>query len=58
MEPKLTFDQRQVLKGLSSGKTQPRVDPIRDELVKLGLVEMKLGGWGLTRKGRTRSIVG
>jgi hypothetical protein len=58
MEPKLTFDQRQVLKGLSSGKMQPRVDPIRDELVKLGLVEMKLGGWGLTRKGRTRSIVG
>lgn len=55
---KLSREQRDALKGLANGKMQLRVDPMRDELVRLGLVEMKLGGWGLTREGQRRAFLG
>ena len=55
---KLTHQQLHTLKGLRDGRMQLRDDPIRDELVELGLVEMKLGGWGLTNKGRSRATFG
>lgn len=56
MQDRLTLGQIDVLRGLRNGKMQLAHDPTRYELVKLGLVEMKLGGWGLTQKGRQRSL--
>lgn len=58
MQPKLTSAQKSRLLGIRDGQMQAADDSVRDELVDLGLVEMKLGGWGLTEKGRTRAVFG
>ncbi len=55
---KLTPNQKDALRGIRGGRMQLVNDPVRDELVVLGLVEMKLGGWGLTEKGRTKAVFG
>jgi hypothetical protein len=55
---KLSLRQKETLRSLQSGRMQLANDPVRDELVALGLVEMKLGGWGLTAEGRRRVLLG
>ncbi len=55
----LTVRQREPLNSLASGSSfHLHNDPIRDELEGPGLVEWKLGGWGLTSDGKRALVTG
>ena len=58
MQQRLTHRRREALRRLDGYSMQSVNDSERDELVRMGLVEMKLGGWGLTQEGRRRAITG
>jgi hypothetical protein len=58
MQHRLSDRQRQVLRRLNGYTMEAVNDPERDELARMGLVEKKLGGWGLTQEGRRRAITG
>jgi len=58
MHQRLTPQQQEKLRRLGGISMESVNDADRDELVRLGLVEMKLGGWGLTAEGRRRALFG